>query len=178
MNRASSYLLTDLFLAFWFRYVQPTEAALEQGADDWVMQQRILPDLDAFVSRPHGPWERACQQFLWRAFRRGLLDETGFDRLGWWWEGRGANRHSELDAVGMNGRRITLVASCEWRNEFTKPGDLNELRRVAHRAGPDDDTRYVMFSRSGFDPSLIEIARLEDVRLVSPEQMYDERLLG
>lgn len=175
-GRISKYLLTDLFLAFWFRYVQPAEAALEQGAEDWVLQQRILPGLDAFVSRPNGPWERACQQYLWRAFRHGLLGETGFDRLGWWWEGRGATGSVELDAAGLSGARITLAASCKWRNEFSKPGDLNELRRVAHRAGADDATRYVMFSRSGFDPALAAIAQAENVWLVAPEQMYDARL--
>ena len=103
--------------------------------------------------------------------------ETGFDRLGWWWEGRGATGNVELDAVGLSGTRVTLVASCEWRNEFTKLGDLNEVRRVAQRAGADDATRYVMFSRSSFDPALIAIARLENVWLVDPEQMFDARLL-
>lgn len=55
-------------------------------------------------------------------------------------------------------------------------GRLDELRRVAHRAGADDATRYVMFSRSGFDPALAAIARAENVWLVAPEQMYDARL--
>lgn len=175
-GRVSKYLLTDLFLAFWFRYVQPTEAALEQGAADWVLQQRILPDLDAFVSRAHGPWERACHEFLWRAFRRGLLGDAGFDRLGWWWEGRGAAESAEIDAVGMSGRRITLAASCKWRNEFTKLGDLHDLRRTAARAGAGDDVRYVLFSRAGFDPALVRQAEAENVWLVGVEQLYDERL--
>lgn len=91
---------------------------------------------------------------------------------------RRATGNVELDAVGLSANRVTLVASCKWRNVFTKLGDLNDLRQVAHRAGADSDTRYVLFSRSGFDPALSEVARVENVWLVDPEQMYDPRLLG
>jgi len=78
----------------------------------------------------------------------------------------------------MSGKRVTIVASCKWRNEFTKPGDLHDLRRTAARAGAGDDVRYVLFSRSGFDPALVRQAEAESVWLVSVEQMYDERMLG
>ncbi|MBI3972896.1 MAG: ATP-binding protein [Chloroflexi bacterium] len=171
-SRMSRYILTDPFLAFWFRFVQPAEAALEQGNASWVLHHRILPELDRFISRPQGPWEMACRDYLWRAFRAGMLGELGFDRLGPWWESRGATESEEIDAVGLDGKRIVLAASCKWRNEYTKLGDLHDLQRAAQRAGATDETRYVLFSRSGFDPALVAHAETSDVRLVTPADLF------
>ncbi len=87
------------------------------------------------------------------------------------------NRAAELDLVGLDGRRGGVAASCKWRHEYAKPGDLLALRRVAQGIGATDETRYVLFSRSGFDPSLIEQAKAEDVWLVTPD-MFDGPAFG
>jgi hypothetical protein len=177
-GRTSKYVVSDPFLAFWFRFVQPAEAALEQGADTWVLRRRVLPELDRFVSRANGPWERACQDYLWRAFRAGRLGDVGFDRLGSWWEGRGAAESAEIDVVGLDGDRVTLVASCKWRNDYAKPGDLDELRRTAARVGATDATPAVLFSRAGFDPALVARAAAEGVWLVAPADMFAPEILA
>lgn len=171
-SRLNRYALSDPFLTFWFRFVLPSEAALEQGAATWVLRHRILPNLDLVISQPNGPWERACRDYLWRAFRADLLGEIGFDRLGPWWEGRGASESAEIDIVGLDGRAIALVASCKWRNDFAKIGDLQELRQTAARIGAGDVTRYLLFSRSGFDAALIALADKERITLVTPEMMF------
>jgi hypothetical protein len=176
-GRISKYVVGDPFLAFWFRFVQPSEAALEQGAETWVLRQRVLPELDHYISRPQGPWERACQDYLWRAFRRGALGDIGFDRLGPWWEGRGAAQSEEIDAVGLDGARVALVASCKWRREYAKRGDLDDLRRAAARLGAPPTIPAVVFSRSGFDPALVARAQAENVRLVAPADMFAPAIL-
>lgn len=175
-SRLSRYALSDPFLAFWFRFVLPSEAALEQGSAAWVLQHRILPELDFFVSRPNGPWERACRDYLWRAFRADLLGGVGFDQLGPWWEGRGARESAEIDIVGLDGKAVALVASCKWRNDFARIGDLQELRQAAVRIGVTDQTRAVLFSRSGFDAALVALATKEQVTLVTPEPMFAPNL--
>jgi AAA+ ATPase superfamily predicted ATPase len=177
-SRSSRYVLADPFLAFWFRFVPPSEAALEQGLESWVLRQRIQPELDRFISRAQGPWERACGDYLWRAFRAGLLGEVGFDRLGPWWEGRGTNESAELDLVGLDGKVVSVVGSCKWRNEFMKPGDLDDLRRVAARIGASDSTLAVLFSRAGFDPALVARAAAEGVLLVGPDAMFVRPIVG
>jgi AAA+ ATPase superfamily predicted ATPase len=177
-GRISRYIVADPFLAFWFRFVQPAEALLERG-----FARRVLDDLfaqpeglDRFFSRAQGPWEQACAEYLWRALGAGMLGELRFDRLGPWWEGRGATASVEIDLAGRAGQRTTLVASCKWRNEWMKSGDLDDLRRDAARLGADERTRYVLFSRSGFDSALVARAELERVLLVTPETMFSASL--
>lgn len=173
-GRISRYVVADPFLAFWFRFVQPAEALLERGFAGQVLNELIAqPErLDRFLSRAQGPWEGACAEFLWRTLGSGLLGDVQFDHLGPWWEGRGASASAEIDLVGRSGQRTVLVASCKWRNEWMKVGDLDDLRRDAARLGADERARYVLFSRSGFDPTLVARARLEDVLLVTPETMF------
>jgi uncharacterized protein len=174
--RASRYLVADHFLAFWFRFVQPSEALLDRGRDDLVLE-RVQAQLDLFVSRAQGPWEQACRDYLWRAAVARQLGGCTFDRLGAWWVGRGASDSSEIDLVGREARRTTLLASCKWRNEYMKPGDLDDLRALGKQVGAAEDTLCVLFSRSGFDRRLVERAKIEDVRLITPAEMFDPRLL-
>lgn len=173
-TRASIYVLTDQFLRFWFAFVAPSEAPLESGATLWTLEQRILPRLDEYVSQPNGPWEEACRAYLWRAGFGRLID-VGFDQLGPWWEGR-SDGAVEIDALALQGSRVVLAASCKWRNEWVKIGDLNELMAAAARAGADAETRYVLFSRDGFDSNLIELAAQRGVLLVTPDDMFDPAL--
>jgi hypothetical protein len=58
-----------------------------------------------------------------------------------------------------------------------KPGDLLELQRVAAQVGSDDQTRYVLFSRAGFDPQLIEQAAGANALLVTPEAMFAPEIM-
>src|SRR5439155_453119 len=142
-GRVSRYLLTDPFLAFWFRFVQPAEALLEQGFADLVLADVLgEPDgLDHFLARAQGPWERACADYLWRALQAGRLGSVRFERLGPGWEGRGATDSAEIALVGWLGGRTSLVASCEWRADYVTPADLTALRRVAARRGLSRRTR-------------------------------------
>jgi AAA+ ATPase superfamily predicted ATPase len=174
-TRNALYLLTDHFLAFWFRFVGPSAAALEQGQAEWVLAHRIAPELDRFASRPNGPWEEACRAYLWRARRAGRI-EVAFDRLGPWWQGRAADGAVEVDLLGLDGDRVVLAASCKWRNEHAKVGDLNDLVAAAARAGATAETKYALFARGGFEPNLVELARARDVLLVSPDGMFDPAL--
>jgi AAA+ ATPase superfamily predicted ATPase len=173
-GRVSRYALTDPFLAFWLRFVQPAEALLERGFADLVLAD-VLGEpggLDDLLSRAQGPWQRAGADYLWRALRVGRLGSVRFELLGPWWEGRGATDSAEIDLVGRLGGRTSLIASCEWRDEDLKPTDLAVLRRVAARVGGTDDTPAVLFSRRGFDPALVARARNESILLVTPEDMY------
>lgn len=180
-GRISRYVVADPFLAFWFRFVQPAEAMLERGlgqllVDDLFRDAGLL--IDEFVSRPQGPWERACMGYLWRALRYGSLPGLRFDRLGCWWEGRGADESGEIDILGVRGRRVTVAGSCKWRRMSMKPADLQQLRKLAESIGAGQETRYVLFSRSGFDRNLVDLAARQGVILVTPRQMFEPPAVG
>ncbi|MBI2910984.1 MAG: ATPase [Chloroflexi bacterium] len=86
--------------------------------------------------------------------------------VGGWW-----SRQEEIDLVAMNGPEIVLAGECNWTSDWLKIGDLNELRRKAALAGAGPATRYALFSRSGFDPNLVALARAEGVLLYGLEEL-------
>jgi uncharacterized protein len=179
-GRISRYVLPDPLLAFWLRFIQPAEARLAQGFADAVLADLLHgpAGLEPFLSRAHGPWERACAGYLWRALRAGRLGSVRFEQLGPWWEGRGAAESAETALVGLLGKRVALLGACHWRDAALQPGDLAALRRAAAGVGADDDTPVALFSRSGFDPALVARTRHESLLLVTPEEMFAPAVVG
>jgi len=161
-SRQGLYRIADNYLAFWFRFVLPHQSYLEEGRGDWVLQERVLPTLSEYA----GPrFEEICRQFLQR-HRGSALVPVNFDSVGAWWSGG-----EEIDVIAVRGQDIVLVGECKWTNEWMKIGDLNELKRRAAAAGAGDEVRYALFSRSGFDPNLVEVAKAEEVLLYGLEDL-------
>ena len=50
------------------------------------------------------------------------------------------------------------------------------MREKVALAGFPADVRYALFSRSGFDRNLVEVARAEGVMLVTVDDMYEPSL--
>ena len=50
-TRHTRYVLTDKYLAFWFRFVLPNRSTLEQGQADFTWRTKIAPYLDAYMAR-------------------------------------------------------------------------------------------------------------------------------
>ena len=83
LSRNSLYFLADNYLAFWYRYVDPNRSLIAQSLERRVLA-RIHQSFAEYVSRP--PFEEVCRQFLWHAYRLGMLPEAlQFDDVGTWW---------------------------------------------------------------------------------------------
>src|SRR5581483_6683988 len=168
--RRGLHVLDDNYIRFWFRYVGPNVSYLDAGQQAYVLDEKILPTLDHFTSTP--VFEDAARQYLVRRRALGTLP-VQFDRIGGWWRGVRADDAEEIDVVATERRRVCLVGECKWTKDRVKIGDLNELRRKCAVARFPSDVTSVLFSRSGFDPRLVAVAREEkNVELVSIDDMY------
>ncbi len=162
-SRQGIYRITDNYLAFWFRFVLPNVARVQEGDADRVVAERIQPFLTQFAGRR---FEEVCMQFVRRHRGTGPL-AVDFDRVGGWWAGG-----EEIDIIAVNEERVVLVGECKWTTEWMKIGDLNDLRRRAALAGFQEPVVYTLFSRSGFDPNLRELAQAEGIRLFGLEELF------
>jgi AAA+ ATPase superfamily predicted ATPase len=118
-SRTSLYWVADSYLDFWYRFVDPSLSLIARGLGARLWEQEILPGLQKHISRP--AFERACRQFLWRAFAAGLLpSDLHLTEVGTWW---GAG-DKELDVVALNAQgQVSLIGSCKWTNT---PMDVSE----------------------------------------------------
>lgn len=142
-SKRSQYRISDEFLRFWFRYVEPNRSSIEE-APNIVYQGTIESDLPDHVATT---FEDICQEAVWELVRRSEFEP--YSEVGRWWYGE-----DEIDIVGLAPKddRI-LFAECKWTSEPVDTSLADNLRKKAEnvRWGPSDrEEQFVLFSKSGF----------------------------
>lgn len=164
-SRRGLYRLSDNYFRFWFQYVWPQRSALELGRLDEPMRKLA----ESFNSMVAQVYEAVCQELLFR-FSNRLFP---LERAGRWW-----NNQAEIDAVGLNAaRREIIFGEAKWSD---KPVGTNILRELQAKARlvewPERGSRtehYILFSKSGFTPELLKLARSEGVALVEQDRWVE-----
>lgn len=87
-NRGHRLVLTDPFLLFWFRYINPHYALIEQGN-----VRRLLEHVNATLPDFMG------RHVLESYFKQQLWETGDFSEVGSWWDRKGEN---EIDIVAVN----------------------------------------------------------------------------
>jgi AAA+ ATPase superfamily predicted ATPase len=160
--RGHRWSLDDDFMRFWFRFVFPYQEDLKTGLPpDVLYRNEIAPQLADHVSPA---FERLCR--LW------VLQTGAATRVGAWW-GNALNEHrrsgartsEEVDVVGLSRSVVTLVGECKWTSDPMSERVLGDLDRFKIPAMREKKLRFakerfriVLFSKSGFAPSLVDAA--------------------
>ena len=171
-SKKTAYAVRDGFLNFYFRFVEPYKSRMRTRGDaERHLEQTVLPNLDAFVSKP--AWERICQEHVRRQEPEALSVGA------WWGKVQVAPRRTEereLDVVAVaHGGDVIATGSCKWTGAPLDYGEEKLLTQVeAHIPGADSVQRHYFFSRSGFTDQLRKLAASDPdrYRLVGPEDVY------
>jgi len=146
------YRLSDHFLRFWFRYVLPNRATLEQGHT--VPVRRTIEE--TFPTHVSWTFEDVCRQ----AVRTPAFPVT-CSRVGRWWY-----NEMEVGVAGVNERNETLLlGECKWTADAVARGLLADLEAIEPDVrwhGSERSVVYALFSRAGFTGDLQETAAERD----------------
>jgi AAA+ ATPase superfamily predicted ATPase len=171
-SKKGLYHITDPFLRFWFRYVQPYRGSLVIGMVGAILNQRIIPTFDQYVGLS---FEEAAREYVARLARRGDLPFLP-ESIGGWWD-----RENEIDLIAASySERSLLLGECKWSEKPVGTNILDSLKKKSQDLSVTGDWRslyYVLFSKSGFTPTLEKIAKDEGVRLVKPGEMVQREKL-
>jgi len=145
-SKKGIYLLEDHFFRFWFNYVYPNRSFIEEGQSDYVLDKKIMPSLDRFIS---WSFEEVCRAQV----RKGAPQGIKYNRVGRWW-----SREREIDIVGLAEDDNTAVfGECKWSINPVGTDILNDLEKKAvlvdWRKGERKEY-FILFSRSGFTKEL------------------------
>ncbi|KTG30352.1 ATP-binding protein [Haloferax profundi] len=148
-SKRSLYRISDEFLRFWFRYVEPNRSSITE-IPEVVLQETILPDLQTHVSTV---FERICREVVWEAIRRNELEPYG--SVGRWWYGE-----HEIDIVGLSPAddRI-LFAECKWTSSPVGQSLVEDLKAKTENVRwgtPDRTEQFALFSKGGFTDGLAD----------------------
>lgn len=158
------YRLTDQFLRFWFRYVQPNRSTLEQGHTEPVRQSIA-------ETRPtHVSWtfEDVCRQAA-----RAPGFPVPCSRVGRWWYDE-----LEVDVAGVNDRTGTLLlGESNWTDEpvgYDVLADLEALEPEVRWHGTDRSVAYALFAKRGFTRGVRDaVDDRDDVYLYTVEDVLE-----
>lgn len=169
--KKTTYAITDQFLRFFYRFVEPAKSQLRTSAlAATYLNDSVLPALDHHTSIT---WEQICQQYV-------LRQVSGVTAVGRWWGqvpvGNGSRTEErEIDVVGVDGARIPVaIGMCKWTKSKVDFDELNLLERLApHIDGFTGTAHRYLFSRSGFSERLTAHAATEPLlHLVTPADIY------
>jgi AAA+ ATPase superfamily predicted ATPase len=158
------YRITDQFLRFWFRYVLPNRATLEQGHTDPV-RDAIAESLSEHTSLT---FEDVCRQAV-----RTAAFPVSCSRVGrWWYSG------NEVDIAGIDEQTETLVlGECKWTSDVVGQGLLSDLEALESEVrwhGTDRSVVYTLFAREGFTADVRDAAaEREELWLFTPTDVLD-----
>jgi AAA+ ATPase superfamily predicted ATPase len=169
-NKRTIYIIADNFFRFWYRFVPRNTATILSGNMPKIFDDAVgrhLPDHMGLV------FEEICKEFL-------LIKSEGLpfvvSTIGQWWGGDPVTKMQvQVDIVALShDAGEMIVGSCKYRNRPASPDVLNELIAGAETMGGTfDKIHYYIFSKSGFDPSLTDIAEADrSVRLITLDELY------
>ena len=165
-SKKGIYQIADSFLRFWYRFVHPDRSSLELGIADAVLEHRVRPTFDQFVSYAFEEAARAHIAHLARSGELPFLPE----RIGAWW-----NRAAEIDVVALSDAdKAILVGECKWSSRPVGLNILEELKQKSQEltaTGHWTRVSYALFAKSGFTPDLQALAVEQGVRLISANEM-------
>ncbi|MHB1012749.1 MAG: ATP-binding protein [Desulfobacteria bacterium] len=161
-SRLGLYRLHDRFFAFWFKYILPNRGRLELGNEGYVLKQ-IEVTFDQHVG---DAYESISREIFLDMARQENLPVTS---LGRWWA-----KNEEIDLVALDEESRTIwFGECKWSGKKVGTDIYQDLRRKSERvewhAGKKNE-RFILFSRSGFTPSMLDVAKREKVVLVEGER--------
>lgn len=164
-SRKGAYIISDLFLKFYFRFIAQNIGLIESGFEGKIVGE-ITSQLDSYVGK--NGFEELCRKwFIKEANALRLPFEP--DAIGRYWD-----LEIEVDCAAINHKhRSMLIGEAKWTNKKCGLAVLETLNKKASHLSKKfgHHVNKMIFAKSGFDEKLRERAKIENVRLVSAEEV-------
>ncbi|MCY3740855.1 MAG: ATP-binding protein [Candidatus Poribacteria bacterium] len=163
-SKKGLYKIEDNYVKFWFRFVLPNRSLIESGNTDLVYQQMIAPNLSQYMGEI---FEDVCRQYIRRYWEEKL--KIAPRQIGRHWES-----DLEIDVLTKNVDGSHWFGECKWWNAPAGENVLNHLITNATKVSDQwkRNSRYILFSASGFTDALKQRAEKDGVFLVEADDLF------
>lgn len=168
-SRKGRYVITDPYLRFYFRFLAPHLAAIEQGRGKQATSLLYDHLLDFIGTHT---FEELCREWVGVV---GEMDEHPFlpERIGSFW-----SRRAQVDVVAINWRsKDILLGECKWGRHPVARDVIGALVDKTERVLPDTakwKVHYSFFAREGFTQAARQLAAEHGAQLVTLLQIEDD----
>ena len=157
-RKKTRYSISNIADVFWYSYVVPFMDEYYSDARGDILEKHILGKNEKFLQRC---FVAMCKDYLWNRSNAKELD-FHIDEIGSWWENDDEKRTTagfDLVALGeQNGESAILFARCFYQDKKVDMRDLKKLIDLTKHAKSEENTYYVIFSKSGFASNAITAA--------------------
>ncbi|MEW6418936.1 MAG: ATP-binding protein [Nitrospirota bacterium] len=157
-SKKGIYMLDDNYFRFWFKFVFPNKSFIEEGEIDYIIKNKIKPELEVFVSQTYEDVCRSC-------VKKGIYKGMKFNKVGRWW-----TKDAEIDVIGINeDENAILFAEVKWSEKPVGVNILNELKTKAEKVlwgNSETSKHFALFSRKGFTNDMLKVAEREGIVLL------------
>lgn len=154
-SRRGLYFIADNFINFWFTYVHPHRGELELDNDQVVLDKLAGDFIERYVPLRY---EEICRDLFPWLCQKGRIDFAP-SRTGAYWNHK-STIEIDVAAVDVNQKRL-FAAECKYLRE--KPVSFSVYSDLMKKCKNPDFKGYAitygLFSRTGFDDRLVELAR-------------------
>lgn len=164
-SRKGAYVITDLFLRFYFRFIASNINLIEEGREEKVIEL-INANFDSFVGK--SGFEEVCRLWMIEQAKNASLSFDP-DLVGKYWDAS-----CEIDVAAINKKhKSMIIGEAKWTGRQCDINVLDVLNQKAEYLTKNfgHHVNKVIFSKSGFSNKLIERAKIENVRLVGINEL-------
>lgn len=147
----SRYHLSDPYLRFYYRFVEPNLEMIEQGQIE-ALWRRVSGQFRAFTGMT--TFEELCREWVNAQARASQLPFTP-DLVGSYWA-----PDAQVDVVAVSWvEKVILLGECKWGVEPVRRSVMRELIEKSSKVAPGDDWQvlFALFSRAGFTEAATDL---------------------
>lgn len=169
-GKRTIYTIDDNFFRFWYRFIPKNMSAISSGHMEQIYDRAVKQFYSDYMGLI---FEKMCRVYLLRYANDLpiLLRDAGQ----WWGTDPKTHKEVQIDIVGtpVDGNEY-IIGSCKYKNTPIGADELELLRQYASVFKKGCKFHYYIFSKSGFQPSLLELAKKGEVTLLRIQDIYHE----
>ena len=129
----------------------PNLSFLEMGETEYVMEE-----IKKYFEEKHVSfvYEDLCREKV-KELNSTEFFPLKFEKIGRWWD-----KHEEIDIVGTLKGKAKLFGECKFTKKLVGLDIYYSLLEKSRKLSDEEDNFFIIFSKSGFEKSLIELSKL------------------
>ncbi len=163
-SRRGVFAVTDPYFRFWFRFIEPHQAAIYRGFGERLIDDVLREGLETHMG---SVFEDMARTFAAELVHAGELEALD---VGAWWSTDGDH---EIDVVGVRRTKVTFIGSVKWRAAPLGRDVYRNLLRHAKALNVDESIPWLLIGCGGAEPTLLE--REPHVRAYDIDDLYAPR---
>lgn len=168
-SKKSLYAIKDNFYSFWYHFVFANKTYYELLGEEASAEQ-IMQGMSDYMGKI---FEQICMQYMLRQARAGLLPFVPKDIGRWWGNNPKKRSQDDMDILCLNyDGTAAIFCECKFRNEPFDMKQYNDLFAAADIFKKPKERYYYIFSKGGFNASVLEQAAKDEVKLVGLKELF------